>query len=317
MSRLAFWILMVCAAGAAGCGNADGASDASTSAGTLCISGVAKLDCQPKMELHNATAGGQIGGQIVTSGSVIQVDAGNIALGLADDITFVIANARAVATAADLEIASIRLDYDIASPAEADVRAFECYDDHGHTCDDPAVAWHKVVPPGLEDAATNRAAQEVFHVRYTRFDGKDRVAKLHIKTNDPENGDFVVLFQTKQGKPKVVISPSGLDFPYVAAGQASTRPFKVSNVGDALLIVKSLEFNADSVFSLTEWNGKKHLPGESVVFDPAIELDNGKSIAFDVTFTPTDTAKKQGTILVMSNDPAAPYGAPVALIAGP
>ena len=312
MSRISLWLLVLGASAAVACsGNSTTNGGSGSTSGSKCISGADKLDCQAKMEVRNA-----ITGQVVSNKSVVEIDVGNIPNGLASDVTFTVANTNALATAADLVIESIRLDYEIASPQEADVRAFECYDDHGHKCDEAAVKWRKVVPPGLENAGANRAAQEIFHVRYTRFDTKDRQATLHVKVaNDNVIKDFVVVFQTKQGKPKAVISPAGLTFPYIESGKTLTDKFKVSNVGDALLVLKSLEFNADSVFSVTTPDGKSHSPGSPVVFDPALELENGKSIQFDVTFAPKDDKKKQGTILVMSNDPATPNGAPVALLA--
>ena len=311
MSRFAFWILMVCAVGLAGC--ADGSSSGAGTSGNPCVGGGNSPFCHAAIEVVN----GMTGEHLVSQAS-IEIDAGNIPMGLAADITLTVGNPAAQAYAAELVIDSIGLDYEIASPKETAVQAFECYDDYGHKCDDPAVAWHKVVPPGLEDMAKHRVAQEVLHVRYTRFDTTDRVARLHIHVrNDPDIADFQVVFQTKQGKPKLVLSPATVIFGYTGPPTISTRPFKVSNVGDALLIIKCLEFNADSGFSLTGPDGQSHLPGSPLVFDPPLELENGKSIQFEVTFAPKDNAKKQGTILVMSNDPAAPNGAPVTLSAGP
>jgi len=264
------------------------------------------------MEVRNVTAGNTT----VSAASTVEVDVGNIPSGMAAEITFTIANTNALATAADLSIDSMHLDYALMWPTETEGLAFECFDDHGTRCDDATGKWRKVVPPGLEKTNENRVTQEVFHVRYTRYDTKDRAATLHIKvTNDNNIKDFIIRFVTKQGKPKAVVSPSGINFPYVAAGVPATDHFKVSNVGDAMLIINSLQFNADSVFSVTGPDGKSHSPGMPVVFDPPIQLENGKSQQFDVTFSPKDDKKKQGTILVMSNDPATPNGAPVALLA--
>ena len=306
MSSKCLWILVMGALFGASCSD-----NSATQATTVCISGATKLDCQAKLEVRNQTTG-----QVVAAKDVVVVDVGNIPNGLASEVTFTVANTNALATAADLVIESISLEYVPTSTQETSVKAFECYNDKGQKCEDPAAVWKKVVPPGLENAAQNRAAQEVFHVRYTRFDTDDRQATLHLKVrNDPNIKDFVILFQTHQGKPKAVVTPSSLDFPYIPAGQSKTLSFKVSNVGDALLVINRLDITADSVFSVAGPDGVAHSSGNPLVLTPPVLLESGKSMEFQVTFAATDDKKKQGTILVMSNDPAVPDGVPVTLIA--
>ena len=113
--------------------------------------------------------------------------------------------------------------------------------------------------------------------------------------------------------PQAQLTPSSRDYGDVVVGQAKARNFTLTNVGDADLVVSSVDKTGSAWFSVSVdgCTGDTLAPTESCVIE--------------VTFTPTDPEHKDGTITVNSNaddvtstfegdgvDPAAVH--PVALV---
>lgn len=273
-----------------------------------------KVDCKAVIAVNSAETGAP-----VANGKTIPVLVGNIKNTEFSDLAFTINNTTAAITAAELIIQGVSLEYEAVSPDE-DPTAFQCLagpDDALVPCADLTGKWDKIVPAGKENPAAKRTSALPFRIRYTRYDDQERTATLRIKVgNVPTVSEFVVKFITQQGKPKAVVEPATLTWEYVPAGGKVTRDFTITNGGNALLTIKSLDFAASDVFSLTvDGDPTVHKAGALFVPEPPLQIEAGSNLKVTVLFAPTDDHIKQGKIRVQSNDPSAKDGIPVDLVA--
>ncbi len=294
----------------------DGNDGSGTGSGTYqCASGGGGagggigIVCSATAEVADDTAG-----TVANNNAVTSVQVGSLAAGESTTVTFRIRNTANAASAAPLYIDKIEMVYAKQSPLETDTNAFECWD-AAQTERCAAHTFVPVVPSGLEKAGFTN--QERFVIRYTKFDEVKRNAVVKITFgNDTQwaSKEYRLIFETKQGAPKVKISPDTLIFPFVKKGETDTKAFTVTNTGDAILRVHQLDFVADKAFKLSALD-QEWVPNAQVVLDPPAEVLPGTSKSFDVTFAPADAQQKQGTINVLSNDPSAPEGVKLVLLA--
>ncbi len=81
-----------------------------------------------------------------------------------------------------------------------------------------------------DEQATVRVTYEPQGAEFTQGD-------LHIISDDPSNGDFVVSINSIQPGPQARVTPNPIDFGVVREGVPSTRTVVLQNIGSAPLIV--------------------------------------------------------------------------------
>ncbi|MSP90747.1 MAG: hypothetical protein EXR79_02900 [Myxococcales bacterium] len=309
----------ISAGGSTGSGGVTGGGTVGGATGSVktCISGSTLIECSAALEVRDPGTE-----KVLKKDSVIAVEVGSVKT--AKDTAFTILNTISALSAADLVLLSVRLDYTAKSPKEDTAHALECWNaDATVKCEDMDGKWKKVVPGQYANEASGRAAKETFLLRFTRFDDKDREAVLRIRVanNVPAlvstNGEFKVTFKTVQGKPKIAVAPDTVDFPYVPPKSDGKEVFAVRNLGDALLSIAGFKWvSAAPTFSVTldgAGGGTVYKPDAAVTFDPPLDIEPGKQRTFSVGFKPEDDKKKEGQIVLYSNDPAAQTGTTVSM----
>jgi len=268
-----------------------------------------KFDCAAVAEVRQAATG-----KLVTQGGTVELAVGALAIGGVLDVDFVVKNSAALVVATPLRIDKVTLE----PTAGQNPAIFECFDAAGTTpCAAMAGKWKRVVPPGGEEFGGGLVTSETVRVRYRQLDQSVHSARLCLSlVGDPTlNGKpLCATIQTNLGKPKLLVTPASVAFPYVAAGTSKDEAIKFTNVGDAALYIRRIDFTGDPAFAI-ENSGKKFASGVAVAFEPPLELAKGASHSMKVFFAPKDEKKRSGTLLVQSSDPSAPTsGTPVLLL---
>ena len=312
------WLLAAGAVFAVGCAddgttgqnqNANGGVIPGTGSAQPCLGGNTGLDCKAIGEVRN-----ELTKTPVQPTETINIDVGNIQNQGSYSIELSLNNNAPQLTAAGLVIVEARLDYAATSDKEdpeAGSVAFKCVHASGESCEKATAGkkWRTVVPSSFVDEPNGRVSQEKLKIVYTRFDSNDREATLHLKlAGDVTKPAYAIKFRTKQGSPKAKV-PGEVTFPLVQPGSSAPEEFAVTNVGDALLLVKALELVGDSTFSLKSKDaaGKDVITpaGKTLSFDPALEIEVGKSAKFIAVFTAKDGTPEVGSVFVKTNDPSA------------
>lgn len=128
--------------------------------------------------------------------------------------------------------------------------------------------------------------------------------KVLIDSNDPETPTAEVRLRGTGIAPKIEVSDSGYDFGSPFIGCENGQPLGIKNVGNADLIVDSINVNtaANDQFNvdLNEWeNGK--LPFTISPFS-----SSNQEVEIYVDYLPLDTILDEAYVLVNSNDPYTP-----------
>ncbi|TNE88118.1 MAG: choice-of-anchor D domain-containing protein [Deltaproteobacteria bacterium] len=107
--------------------------------------------------------------------------------------------------------------------------------------------------------------------------------------------DLTSLGQVSGGpQPAILVEPLSIDFGSVADGQSEVRQFTVTNVGDATLVVDSIDLVGNGGFTLLS---------ETLAFELAPIDDDPDAIAvIDVAYSPLADADVTAQALVNSND---------------
>ena len=317
---LALWGLALLAL--SGCSDETGSSTSTSGGGvekclaTSASGGSVSIDCYAKAELRRVTTNQLLTG---AAGERTEVQAGLVAIGTSLDVDFRLGNTANPASAAPLRIDEVRLTYTAKSPLEtASDPAFSCWNGTGDKkCSEMKGIWHKVVPAGFEDSAKNYSTQETFRIRYKHFDTVGRSAKVCLKLGGDKllaSKELCYEIYTTTGKPKLLVQPAQIEFPYVQIGKMDTRDLSLVNNGDATLYVSKIDLALAPAFSLVI-KDQTYKPGAPVVFDPPLELAPNKSLAGQLQFKPTDDKKRDGEIRIFSNDAAIKGGLPVLVTA--
>src|SRR5262249_14395767 len=117
---------------------------------------------------------------------------------------------------------------------------------------------------------------------------------LTITSNDPAQPTVSVTLSGNGAAPasgEITVSPETLDFQTIPVGQSKDAKFTISNTGQGSLKILSVSAGANSPFR--------------AAFSP-LSLAAGKSSDVAVTFQPTASGARQGTLTILSDDPLYP-----------
>ncbi len=279
---------------------------------TVAGGGAVSIDCYAKVDLRRVTTNQALTG---AAGEKTEVQAGLVSVNSVMDVDFRLGNTANPASAAALRIDEVRLEYTAKSPNETkDNQAFSCWNGTGEKrCADMAGLWHKVVPAGMDNSAKNLETQETFRIRYKHFDTIGRTAKVCLRLGGDEtfaNKELCFQIYTTTGKPKLVVQPDEIEFPYVQVGKAEGRDVTLLNNGDATLYLSKIDLDLAPAFNLL-MEDQTYKPGTPILFDPPIALAPNKSLAAQLVFKPTDDKKREGEIRFFTNDASIKGGMPV------
>ncbi|MBM4342084.1 MAG: hypothetical protein FJ100_01710 [Deltaproteobacteria bacterium] len=267
------------------------------------------IDCNAAVQLTVPSLG-----KTVTPAGSIALSVGSIKLGKSTEaLQVLIRNTKSVSDAASLKISKVEFGYNPGSPDETpDKQSLECFHDAALTTRCDKTTWKEVVPVGLTPK-TGQADKESLYVRFTRFDAKDRTAKvtLHLGgMKEVSDRTFSFTVKTEQGKPKLELQPAdGLIFPYTQPGKTEPKTFQAVNAGDAVLTLTSIKMaEVDPAYTIklvdpADHDTEAHQGGKPWLFAKPLEIDVGKSAQFEVIFAPKDDKKKSGTVKFESTDP--------------
>lgn len=115
----------------------------------------------------------------------------------------------------------------------------------------------------------------------------NRTATITVNSNDPDEAVSTLEFSGQCTAPVLTLGISVFQLPPAATGSSSSLGFRITNSGNAELIISSItSTNAD--FSVSP---------------PAANIAIGRTSDFSVTFTPTAAGTRSTTITIVSNDP--------------
>lgn len=308
---------------AGGCGSTDdtnttnGGGSGAGGKDTGCIlggSGGSRIECGAVIEVRDSA------GLTKPDKSTVSVAVGNIKTNETLDIKLTISNAASLQSAGLLKISGVRMEYEPKASAESAGNAFQCFGPDGTTpCDKMAGKWRPVAPVGANNAGW--VSQEEIIVRFKRYDDQARDANLWLTLQGDKSyyfKDFLIRLNTKSGSPKIKL-PAAVEFGQVAPESTSSQDFVVTNTGDAVLEIRKIDFVADPVFSLetklNDGSTKVFKPGEPIVFNPPLAIDQSSTYPMKIHFAPKDPNKKQGMLTFGTNDPKPDKNGEVPLLA--
>jgi hypothetical protein len=210
----------------------------------------------------------------------------------------------------DLNVSSITLGYQTVTPDEGADPAFQLVD----VPTLPAVVAPKGFPrEGAPDSLT-------FCVKFKRYDDTNkRHASVTIVNDNTESVDrrnLVVTFDTVDSTPTLDVPPT-VDFGPVHSGETPEKTLNLANTGSGKLEITKIRFEGDTNYSLTigtkEFKAEPAQEGSQL--DPAVTINPGTGAQWKVKFSPKSGDPAKATLIIFSNDPSAPDGKKVEIMA--
>ena len=266
--------------------------------GPVCLDGSRSKDCTALAQVLNA------GGQLIADKQSVGVPITGLAIGKSADVDLQVVNAASIATAAGLRVTGVTIDWD-GHPAPS----FTCLTLSGLPCDTLNAA--VIVPAGV--TGVGRVDHLPFRLRFTRQDLEPRAAVVHVHfAGDFKHAQTQFTLVTQQGSPRLGVSTTAVEFPYVAPGTPpQEKPLLVHNAGDAALTVTRFELSGAKTFAIV-LQGIAH--AETFAFVPPLVLQPGAELPLQVRFLPDGLQKRLGSVRFFSDDPQQPLGTAVALL---
>jgi hypothetical protein len=299
-----------------GTGDGDGKADTSSSGGTA---GVCK-DTADKFALsHKAVLRVLVANKVQTSGATVEAEGGSLVAGQALDVPVVISNGEPAASARELKIVSVGLDYQGPAGLGETKKPFSCWAKVPATgkrkeseaqCQD--FEWPMIDPPDFNTACGTpnvaRAQGQTLAIRFTKpADATPREVTLKIVVvgEQPKNAEttFLLKIRSSKGSPKLTVLPATLDMGTVKVGGTQSEPFAIKNQGNADLVVSHLTFakSDPKPWSMT-LQGKTYKGGADVDVVPPVVIPKDQTVKGEVSFTAVDPSPHLTQLLFKSQD---------------
>ncbi|MBZ5642597.1 MAG: choice-of-anchor D domain-containing protein [Acidobacteriia bacterium] len=137
------------------------------------------------------------------------------------------------------------------------------------------------------------AATCTINVTFTPTTAGARSGSLTISSNDPNTPTIVPLSGTGSTSPAALISPTTLNFGKQGMGTTSaTLPVNLASVGVNPLNLSDIQVTGDFNF-----------PSSTCTAEP---MTTGVGCTMNVTFTPTASGTRTGSLIIISDDPSSP-----------
>ena len=151
--------------------------------------------------------------------------------------------------------------------------------------------------------------------------GVNAAATVRLHTNLTLNSgtDFAFTVTPEVPQPKLVISPATLDFAEVATDTSITRTANLLNTGAAPLTIQRVIFGGHLGFTATFGGVTYEVTAESaangITLATPITIAAGSAEKVDVQYHATGAEAARGKLVFFSNDPSAPSGTELDLLA--
>ncbi len=306
---------MAASFGAASCGANDDGSGGIDTIKAECKAEEDKFGLSRKAEL-NVTRDNEV----VDDGATITAAAASLKAGQTVDTIFVLRNIAGADAARPLLIKGISVQYTPPGGMESEKPAFECLLRVGSEeipCSETAKLG-SLIPSGMDTKClldnvlqTARTKVELI-ARYTQTtDNFARTLAMFVSTDGDDNWKskpYRLTVTTKVGLAKIKVSPSVVEFDAVAYGEKATEAFKITNVGEAPLLVSALTVATNDGKSFSaKMLDKDYAGGIEHAIDPPVSIDPQKSETVQVTFTALDQNSHASKILIKSSDAEEQY----------
>lgn len=278
--------------------------------------GVGGLDCSGAFELRRVDNDNVLG-----SGEDLEIKVSSVGQGGTLDIDLQVRNVAEVSLSAPIGLASVRLDYAPAAPAEAaEGPAFRCLNAEGTTdCAQMDGQWPVVIPNSPQIAVQpGMATSATIKIRFKRYDQNPRAAVLTIGVlGDDQTSVVTVPILAAPGVANIDVSPGQVAWPFLQPGQSAKQELTITNVGDGELRIDKARLLGDEGFSLTmpgpDGSAGTHTPAEADI-PTDILVAPSESTTVEVAFVPPDGLQRQASLVLFSNDPTTPNGLEVPLL---
>ncbi len=146
-------------------------------------------------------------------------------------------------------------------------------------------------------------------------------ARIALRTNQTLDGTnvFYVNVSPVVNSARLVVQPGLVEFGTVQAGRAVIKNVSLLNMGTSELVVSSFNFSGHPNYSMDLDGATYRVTAESastgVTLPAPIKIAPGESKPLTVTFTATGEEAASGSVLFRSNDPSAPNGTNLQLLA--
>lgn len=291
--------------------DASGGGGGATSKCDQTAGGEFGVDLRADMQVFHAS-------QSLESGGTVTFETAGLQAGSSTEAVFTVRNAAALTNARELLISGIAVAYSKPDAAADGDKVFECavvVNGAEKPCADAGKI--AIVPDGAPDdfcvSGTRVNSLEVRVRFFQQADNLVRTAVLNLKANGDENFDktgFIAKLTTKQGTPKIKLSPEIVDFEVVKINESKTKKLTVLNTGDAPLVVDQLEIAMVLPKPISvEVEGQTIAGGTIAKLDPPLTVAPQQSGAILVTFTATGAEGFIDVIKVHSNDAESPHSA--------
>lgn len=199
---------------------------------------------------------------------------------------------------ADLKISKIELTYDAMSADEQGKPAFTCAAADGTPCS--GASWAVVKP--VDGGGTPVA----FQVSYRHIDDAlKRKAYVRVYSNSKTKSNFVMSFTTAAGAAKLKVSPETMDFEFVQIGDKRIRSVKLTNIGNADLVISGLDLlGLEKDLFVVVVKGAEYPSGQAVKLDPPLLIPVNNTLDLEAVYEGKDDLPHNGTIVLQTNDPS-------------
>ncbi len=219
------------------------------------------------------------GARVVSDGGVVTVSGGN-------DVTLRFVNE------GDAELELLSLSFSADADADADV-SVNLVADGGQAVSPP---WTLAVNESIDVVVTVDDAGATI----------GRVGALAVTTNRQIDGalERQVAIELADERPRLLVSPSAVDFGRVGAGEVGVKELSLLNTGSGELVISAIDWpEADPAFS-AEIDGAEYVAASGrVSLDPPVVLAPNASASWTMRFSPTNGSAADAQLAIASNDP--------------
>ena len=198
---------------------------------------------------------------------------------------------------ANLKVSKIELAYDPQSADEQGNPAYACMGHDKKEC--AGTGWPEIKP------VDNNGSPLSFSITYRHIaDAKKRTAQVRIHSNSKDKALLTIGFTTAAGAPKVKVSPEIMDFEFVQIGDQRIRKVRVTNVGNADLVISALNLEGlQAGFFVVILSGKELASGARHLLEPPVTIAKNGSLEIEAIYEGKDDLPHNGSIILETNDP--------------
>ncbi len=158
---------------------------------------------------------------------------------------------------------------------------------------------YSLLAPEQVDIELAPGADQMLSVNYAPLERGPDSGGMEVETNDEDliwggypPGTFSLRLLGQSNEPDIDVNPTNIPFSDVVQGEQASETVRISNTGQAVLVIDAIEVTGGSV------------EGEFSIDQPGpLEIPAAGDESFQVTYAPQDVGADDGSVLIHSNDP--------------